>query len=185
MKVEKLRIFDESGTKIKHADDNRQIAEELNKVGVVFEQWQTKEKIEAGDDQEKILSIYRDDVERLVKRGGYQTWDVIHLDGSTKDAETLKGMRGKFLSEHRHAEDEVRFFVRGQGLFSLHIADKIYVVLCQAGDLISVPENTLHWFDMGESPFFTCIRLFNNPEGWVAQYSESQLDQKFPRLANS
>ena len=39
-------------------------------------------------------------------------------------------MRRKFLEEHTHAEDEVRFFVEGCGLFVLHIGSEVLSVLC-------------------------------------------------------
>jgi len=57
-------------------------------------------------------------------------------------------------------------------------------VLCTKGDLISVPANTPHWFDMGPNPNFTAIRLFNNPEGWVANFTGSDIAQRFNRLEN-
>jgi cupin superfamily acireductone dioxygenase involved in methionine salvage len=31
-------------------------------------------------------------------------------------------------------------------------AGSVYAVLCKAGDLLSVPANTTHWFDMGTRP---------------------------------
>ena len=61
-------------------------------------------------------------------------------------------MRAKFLDEHFHKEDEVRFFVAGSGLFTLHVGDKVYEILCESGDLIGVPDGTTHWFDMGPEP---------------------------------
>src|SRR3546814_10298105 len=61
-------------------------------------------------------------------------------------------MRAKFLDEHFHKEDEVRFFVAGSGLFTLHVDGKVYEVLCTQGDLIAVPDSTTHWFDMGPEP---------------------------------
>lgn len=91
-------------------------------------------------------------------------------------------MRAKFLNEHRHGEDEVRFFVAGRGLFTLHIDDYVYAVLCEKNDLISVPAGTKHWFDMGEHPHFIAIRLFNNPEGWVANFTGEDIANQFPRL---
>jgi 1,2-dihydroxy-3-keto-5-methylthiopentene dioxygenase len=69
-------------------------------------------------------------------------------------------MRGKFLDEHTHAEDEVRFFAEGSGMFYLHIGGKVYMVLCEAGDFISVPAGTTHWFDMGPSPDLEAENLF-------------------------
>ena len=110
---------------------------------------------------------------------GYVTVDVISLNS---DHPQKAELRAKFLDEHRHAEDEVRFFVAGRGLFTLHIDDYVYAVLCEKNDLISVPAGTPHWFDMGEHPHFVAIRLFNNPEGWVANFTGEDIASRFPRL---
>ena len=90
-------------------------------------------------------------------------------------------MRAKFLEEHTHKEGEVRFFVDGSGLFSLHVGGKVYEVLCRKGDLISVPDNTTHWFDMGPAPEFVAIRFFTNPDGWIGDFTGSDIAQRFPR----
>jgi 1,2-dihydroxy-3-keto-5-methylthiopentene dioxygenase len=39
-----------------------------------------------------------------------------------------------------------------------------------------------HWFDMGAAPRFTAIRLFLNPDGWIAQFTGSDIADRFPRL---
>ena len=39
-------------------------------------------------------------------------------------------------------EDEIRFFVQGAGTFYLHLGDEVVAVLCEAGDLLSVPALT-------------------------------------------
>jgi 1,2-dihydroxy-3-keto-5-methylthiopentene dioxygenase len=106
---------------------------------------------------------------------------VVSLNASHPKKDELRQV---FLQEHRHGEDEVRFFVAGEGLFSLHIGNRVYEVLCSRGDLISVPANTPHWFDMGPNPDFIAIRLFNNPEGWVAHYSGDDIANRFNRLEN-
>ncbi|WP_372761467.1 acireductone dioxygenase [Pseudoalteromonas sp.] len=159
--------------------DARQITAELNKVNVRFEQWQATASITAATSQDAIISAYHSDIARLKQQGGYQTVDVISLAKGHPNAAEL---RQKFLFEHTHSEDEVRFFVKGQGLFCLHIGNKVYQVLCQQGDLISVPALTAHWFDMGSDPEFTAIRLFNNTTGWVANSTESAIASQFPLL---
>src|SRR3546814_8454772 len=75
---------------------------------------------------------------------------------SDLDNPNLEQMRAKFLDEHFHKEDEVRFFVAGSGLFTLHVGDKVYEILCEAGDLVSVPDGTTHWFDMGQIGRASC-----------------------------
>jgi len=103
-----------------------------------------------------VLAAYAPEIDKLKAEQGYQSVDII---GVTPDHPDRAAMREKFLSEHRHSEDEVRFFVAGEGLFTLRTDDdRIHAVLCTAGDLISVPAGMRHWFDMGPEPSFTVIR---------------------------
>jgi 1,2-dihydroxy-3-keto-5-methylthiopentene dioxygenase len=157
----------------------KEICEQLNIVGVRFEQWQSRDDIAAGDSQEAVLRAYDSDVKRLIAEQGYQCVDVISIasDHPQKDA-----LRLKFLDEHNHSEDEVRFFVQGQGLFALHIGDKVFEIICEKGDLLSVPANTSHWFDLGQQPNLVAIRFFNNPDGWVANYTVNNIASRYSRL---
>ncbi|MEC9482011.1 MAG: cupin, partial [Halomonas sp.] len=56
-----------------------------------------------------------------------------------------------------------------------------YVIGCAAGDLISVPAGTPHWFDMGPEPNFMAIRLFTDSQDWVARMTGSDIASRFPR----
>lgn len=178
-----LKIFaDDAPNQVLTATQNREhITQALQAAGVRFEQWQTDQAIAPGDAQEKVIAAYQTDIDRLIAQQGYQTVDVVSLNS---DHPNKAELRKKFLDEHRHSEDEVRFFVAGSGLFSLHIEQRIYEVLCEQGDLISVPANTPHWFDMGPNPYFVAIRLFNNPDGWVAKFTGSDIANRFSRLDN-
>lgn len=158
-------------------DDPSRIAELLREQGVRFEQWPTRD-LPADASQEEVLKAYGSEVEGLKAECGFQTADVISLSADNPQKEAF---RKKFLDEHTHSEDEVRFFVRGQGAFYLHFGESVYAVLCQKNDLISVPNGTRHWFDMGPEPEFTAIRLFTNPEGWVADFSGEDIASRLPR----
>jgi len=179
--MSRLRIFDEaqSQTPLGVFHEHAAIARELGKVGVRFEQWEASQPIAPGASQDEVIAAYRSDIDRLKNEKGYQAVDVISLTPDHPDRETL---RQKFLSEHTHSEDEVRFFVAGSGQFTLHIGGKIYDILCEQGDLIGVPDGTRHWFDMSEAPYFVAIRLFTNKEGWVAQFTGDDIAQRFPRM---
>ena len=93
-----------------------------------------------------------------------------------------KAARTFTISPSRRPRRTEQIFVKGQGLFCLHIDDKVYQVLCTRNDLISVPANTPHWFDMGPEPEFTALRFFDNVEGWVPHWTESDIAGKFDRL---
>ncbi|MGZ4957736.1 MAG: 1,2-dihydroxy-3-keto-5-methylthiopentene dioxygenase [Methylomonas sp.] len=155
------------------------ISEQLNSIGVQFERWQAECEFSADAEPQAVLDAYQEPIARLQQQYGFQSADVISLKADHPNKDEL---RKKFLSEHTHSDFEVRFFVEGRGLFYLHVGKRVYAVLCEQGDLISVPANTAHWFDMGENPDFKCIRLFTTPEGWVAEYTGNPIGESFPTL---
>ena len=179
--MSRLKIYDEKrgGEPLSVHEDHDEIARELGAVGVRFEQWEASKPIAPGSSQDEVIAAYRADIDRLMAENGYQAVDVISLKPDHPDRTAF---RQKFLNEHTHSEDEVRFFVAGAGQFTLHIRDKVYEVLCEAGDLIGVPDGTRHWFDMSESPYFVAIRLFTNKEGWVANFTGTDIAEQFPRM---
>ena len=176
-----LKVYheDKPATVLVNTNDGAEMARHLTEIGVRFERWQAAQPVAAGAAQDVVLSAYRAPVDQLMKECGYQTADVISL---TRDNPNKAELRQKFLNEHIHEEDEVRFFVDGRGLFYLHAKGKVYGVLCEKGDLISVPAGTTHWFDMGAEPHLACIRLFTDPAGWVAKFTGSPIAQSFPMI---
>ena len=156
-----------------------EIQAELAQRGIGFEQWPALQELPLEADQAQILNAYANDIARVKRHGGYATVDAIRM---TPDHPERVALRSKFLAEHTHAEDEVRFFVEGRGLFCLHLGAEVLLTLCERGDLIRVPAGTKHWFDMGAAPSFTCIRLFTSPDGWVADFTGSDVARNFPRF---
>ena len=155
------------------------IQQQLKSIGVQFERWQATFALATDADQAAVLEAYASSIDKLRHQCNFQSVDVMKLTPDNPEKATF---RQKFLAEHTHDDFEVRFFVEGRGLFYLHVADKVYAVLCEQGDLISVPANTTHWFDMGENPEFTCIRLFTSHDGWVANFTGSEIAKTFPTL---
>lgn len=153
------------------------ISARLREAGVELEHWQAQHELPDDASQEAVIAAYRESIDRLNARYGFQSVDVVSI---TPDHPDAAAMREKFLNEHTHADFEVRFFVDGRGLFYLHVDDSIYMVLCERGDLISVPANTTHWFDMGSRPAFKCIRFFTTPDGWVGNFTGSDIASRFP-----
>ena len=172
-----LTITTADGQTLETLRDAAAIGAALGELGVQFEQWQANAPLAADADQEAVLAAYAGDVERLNEQYGFQSVDVVALG---PDHPQKAEMRQKFLAEHTHADFEVRFFVDGSGLFYLHVGDRVYMMLCEKGDLISVPANTTHWFDMGEHPNFKCIRFFTTPDGWVGNFTGSDIATRFP-----
>jgi 1,2-dihydroxy-3-keto-5-methylthiopentene dioxygenase len=159
--------------------DPAEIGRLLNAVGVRFERWKADAELKPNATPEEVLAAYKTEVARLSAEAGYETIDVIRI---TPDNPKKDELRTKFIEEHTHDEDEVRFFVEGSGAFYLHLADKVYQVVCTRDDLLSVPAGTQHWFDMGPEPYFTAIRLFISPDGWVAKFTGDKISSAIPRF---
>lgn len=176
--MSKLKIFSTiNQQRLEDLQSHEKIASRLSGIGVRFERWQAHQPLSVAATQAEVIECYRASVDALMSEYGFQSVDVIALRPEHPERQAL---RQKFLDEHTHSDFEVRFFVEGKGLFYIHAGDKVYGVMCEQGDLISVPAATKHWFDMGAEPDFKCIRLFTSPEGWVANYSGDAIAKSYP-----
>jgi len=178
--MSRLRIFSEDNpdSPLLVANGQQYIVEQLTRIGVLFVKWQANAPLAPGATQDEVIAAYREDIEQIVAEKGFRTVDVVSI---APDNPNREAMRAKFLDEHFHKEDEVRFFVAGSGLFTLHVGSLVYEIKCEQGDLIGVPDSTKHWFDMGPSPYFIAIRFFTEPDGWVGHFTGTDMAQRFPR----
>ena len=180
----KLVVYPEAspGRPSVSSSDPLEIAAHLARIGVTYEQWTANAPLPADADQDAVLRAYAADVDRI-KAQGFGTVDVIRMAGDFGDEAFLAKAaeaRQKFLAEHTHDDDEVRFFVEGSGAFYLRVNGSVHVVVGEAGDYIFVPKNTKHWFDMGSRPRFAAIRFFALPEGWVGRFTGDAIASGFP-----
>ena len=157
-----------------------QISAELKMRGIKFQRWPSKPELERGAMQEQILAAYASLISPLQNKEGYQVVDVMRVGC---DQHNTRSLRQTFLQEHQHAEDEVRFFVEGCGLFSLHINDEVLQVVCEANDWIAIPAGTRHWFDIGANPNYCVLRFFKNSTGWVATFTDDPIVAHYPGLS--
>lgn len=180
--MSRLTVYrdDAPETPVLQTEDPQEIADKLREIGVRFERWSSPVALSPDDSADTILAAYRPYLDTLMGETGAGSADVIKL---TPDNPNAPALRRKFLSEHRHTEDEVRFFVHGAGDFVMHVQGMVWDAHCVQGDLISVPANTPHWFDAGETPFFTALRVFSNTDGWVAHYTGDAISERFPVTA--
>jgi 1,2-dihydroxy-3-keto-5-methylthiopentene dioxygenase len=167
-------------------EQNRKISEPgeiagfLAPLGITYERWSTQAELGENPTNEQILEGYSPQVQALKKQGGYVTADVINV---TPDTPNLQAMLDKFNKEHTHAEDEVRFIVKGRGVFHIHPkSGSVFAIEMSAGDLINVPAGTQHWFDLCEDRSIRAIRLFRDPAGWAPLYVEKGVHQDYAPL---
>jgi 1,2-dihydroxy-3-keto-5-methylthiopentene dioxygenase len=154
--------------------DPSEIKARLAEIDIDYERWENIKEVSADATDAEILEAFSDEIEKLKASGEYVTADVINVVPTTPG---LDEMLNKFNKEHWHDEDEVRFIVKGHGLF--HIAPKgsdVVSIEMEAGDLIRVPRGTLHWFDLCGDRTVRAIRLFQDSTGWTPHYTGSGVD---------
>ncbi|PLS16447.1 acireductone dioxygenase [Bacillus sp. M6-12] len=156
----------------------------LNQSEVIYEQWDISKLPEnlqenynlSEGEKSQILSVFETEIRDISERRGYKAQDVISLSETTPNLEQLLI---NFQREHRHSDDEVRFIVSGHGIFVIQGANgEWFDVRLNPGDLISVPENTRHYFTLMEDRKVVAVRIFVTTEGWVPIYEDegSQVD---------
>ncbi|MGN7357120.1 1,2-dihydroxy-3-keto-5-methylthiopentene dioxygenase [Paenibacillus sp. SAF-054] len=164
-------------------DDN--VRDFLNNQHVLYEKWdasklpsELQNNFQLNDEQKtQILSVYDEEIRDLAARRGYQIWDVITLSDSTPNLDELLN---KFEEVHTHTEDEIRAIVGGRGIFVIKGSGDLgyFDVELEAGDVISVPENTNHFFTLMDNRKIIAVRLFIEKNGWVAYPVEDPSFQK-------
>lgn len=177
--MSRLTVYSDTDpdTPLLRTEDGAEIAEALRAIGVRFERWDSPVKLAEDAPAEAVLEAYKPYLDGLMGESGAGSADVISL---TPDNPNAPALRQKFLSEHTHTEDEIRFFVRGAGSFVMHVDDRVYDAHCTEGDLISVPAGIRHWFDAGTAPRFTALRVFTDATGWTPHYTGDAISERFP-----
>lgn len=171
-----VRIPDENRT----LSDPAAIREYLAGMGIEYERMESPPGVSPEASPETILAAYASEIEKLQKRGGYATADVIDVTPQTPG---LEQMLAKFNREHWHGEDEVRWILEGRGLFHIRSRQgRVVAIEVEAGDRVRVPAGTWHWFDLCADRRIRAIRLFQDPAGWVPFYTNSGADQGYQPL---
>lgn len=168
--------FHETNERIENAAE---VAKYLEGQGVIYENWDIsrlqghlKEEYALGDvEKQEILNLFKPEIDALSAKRGYKSADIVILSDKTPNLDQLLDM---FKKEHHHSEDEVRFIVDGHGIFAIQgPKDGVFFdVELEAGDLISVPNGTRHWFELMEDRKVKAIRIFESAEGWAAIYDK-------------
>jgi 1,2-dihydroxy-3-keto-5-methylthiopentene dioxygenase len=158
-------------------EDPSAIREFLAPFGIWYEKWDVDGRVGENPTNEEILAAYAPEIQRLSEAGGFITADVINVNPDTPG---LDAMLAKFDKEHTHSEDEVRFTVKGSGVFWIHPENgPVFAVQVGKGDLINVPTGTKHWFVLCDDRTIRCIRLFQDKTGWSPHYVDGPVHEGY------
>jgi len=153
--------------------DPAEITEFLAANGIRYDRWPLEDRVDPAAPADTILAAYAPEIDELKRQGGFVTADVVDI---YPDTPNLEAMLARFSKEHTHTEDEVRFVLQGRGVFHINPdttntgAKPVFAIEVWAGDLISVPLGTRHWFDLCGDRRIRAIRLFQDTSGWTPHY---------------
>jgi 1,2-dihydroxy-3-keto-5-methylthiopentene dioxygenase len=160
-----------------------EVASFLASQEVIYEYWDitklpqslVEKYLLSDEEKDEILNAFSTEISDISARRGYKAQDVISLSDNTPNLDTLLT---NFKNEHHHTDDEVRFIVSGHGVFVIQGKDgEFFEVHLNPGDLISVPENTRHYFTLEEDRKVVAVRIFVTTEGWVPIYVKEEIRQ--------
>lgn len=117
-------------------------------------------------------AVYQQPLDALKAERGYIQQDIVALSPATPN---LDAICAKFVDEHTHDDDEVRFVLEGSGIFDIRSDDDRWMrVQVDAGDLIVVPADRNHRFLLTDAQTIRCVRLFQDTAGWVPNYRHAR-----------
>lgn len=154
-------------------------SKELAGDGIILSKWPVLNTLpNALLEKAQVLRLYNDLVNEIKQQHNFLYADVACLHSSC--ALSLS-MRGQYLSEHTHCEDEARFFIDGKVLVYVHCNERIHIIECGKGDFLLIPRAVKHWMDIGPSPNFTSIRWYNSKQGLSNSFTGSYVAESTPR----
>lgn len=156
--------------------DGATVAAFLAERNISFKTWempaeaQELAKLPRLDDRQKerLLELFADNLGATA----YSNADVIAI---RPDLAGLDEALAKFDRLHYHDDDEVRAIVGGEGIFGfMDDDDRQFLLHVVAGEYISIPARTWHWFYCTGSRNITALRLFEDMTGWVPHYRSDE-----------
>ena len=158
--------FDTQGRWGKTLTGESAVGEVLRGLGLSYGRWLQRDIGDGGFDA--VLAAYGPELDKLKSELSILSIDRVNVKPGNPDWPAL---RRRFLSEHTHADAEIRYFLGGSGLFYIRVDDGHYALFCEADDWVVVPAGVRHFFDAGEHPDFDALRLFSIPQGWEAEFT--------------
>lgn len=165
-----------SGTRIEGDEALRTF---LTQYGIDYGQWDVSaiprtllaKNMLTVEEKQQVLDSLHARIEAEKARSGYRSADVVAL---SPDIQDLEKILEPFRREHYHVENEIRFVVDGAGVFTINPRTApVFDVAMEAGDFISVPAGTWHWFNLGDDRRIKAVRIFESADGWAAIYPEA------------
>lgn len=174
-----LTVYHEASPELpnKVLTDFEDISATLAEQGIGLERCQANAPIPAQAGPDAFIAGYQASIDRLMAQGGFTSVQVMCVE---QDRSRQVELREQLLVERRHSHAQVFLCLTGRGLFSLHVDDYVYAILCEKNDVIWVQPGQKYWCDIGEFPRFASIVL--SKKGAGASSTGDDIASRFPAL---
>jgi len=121
-----------------------------------------------------IVDLHNSVFEFLQQENGSLWCDLLNIHPGVPNLQMLIDTYGRY---HTHAASEPLYVLAGEMVFGFVRPDGSQIqLLVQSQDYICIPAAVEHWCSLTASLNFKAVRYFTSPEGWVPNYTGTQLN---------
>jgi methylthioribulose-1-phosphate dehydratase len=137
---------------LQHRDAKWLSKKQLEEIGILL--W----KLDGNRDNKTLDEI-------CVQRN-YKNRDEKEISPNLKSYEE---MLKTFATEHLHADEEIRYVLKGSGYFDVRDKNDTWIrIHVTKGDLIILPEGIYHRYCQDKSEYIQVMRIFQDEPKWIA-----------------
>jgi 1,2-dihydroxy-3-keto-5-methylthiopentene dioxygenase len=124
-------------------------------------------------EKQQIVELHQDLFAYLQAQQGYLWCDVMNLHPGSPHIENVIATYSRY---HNHTAAEALYVLAGEMIFGFVTPDGHQIqLLMQPQDYIHIPAGVEHWCSPTALLNFTGLRFFTTIEGWVPNYTGTQL----------
>ncbi len=106
-----------------------------------------------------------EDLEKFCKERNYKNRDQKEVSANLPNYDE---MRNLFAKEHLHADEEIRYVMKGSGYFDIRNKADLWIrIQVTKGDLLVLPEGIYHRYVNDVSNYIYVMRLFQEEPKWT------------------
>ncbi|BCL34799.1 1,2-dihydroxy-3-keto-5-methylthiopentene dioxygenase [Nostoc sp. MS1] len=127
-------------------------------------------------DSEKrhIVDLHNSVFEFIQQENGYLWCDLLNVHPGSPNIQTLMATYSQY---HTHTAPEPLYLLAGEMIFGFVKPDGSQVqLLVQSQDYLHIPAGVEHWCSLTASLTFKAVRYFTAADGWVPNYTGTQLN---------
>lgn len=151
------------------------IAATLAEHGLRFEHWPSDTAVRPGTEESEVRARYVDVFERLAHERDCGVLRLLNQDGVDQ------GSLG-WREEHVQSGEEVFVVLSGRAELSVRLDERVLSVVCEKGDVLTLPAGVRRWLELGERPFCLAIRAFRNEGEALTRFTGDETAREFPSI---